>query len=178
MDAPARRSHGGDIGGNRAGRAGAVTALARRLTIALALAAFAAAILLFPAAAQNPPATAAPKAQPAKPKPPAAAPSTPAPAPAANNGRPPDLAFGAFQRGYYITAFALATKNVDDKADPKAMTLLGELYANGLGVAQDDQKAAEWYKLAADRGDREAMFALAMFRLAGRAGPRDRDASA
>ena len=33
-------------------------------------------------------------------------------------------------------------------------------------------------QLAADRGDREAMFALAMFRLEGRAGPRDRDASA
>ena len=58
------------------------------------------------------------------------------------------------------------------------MTLLGELYANGLGVPQNDKKAAEWYKLAADRGDREAMFALAMFSLAGRAGPRDREASA
>ena len=55
------------------------------------------------------------------------------------------------------------------------MTLLGELYANGFGVANDDKKAAEWYKLAADRGDREAMFALAMFRFAGRGGPRDRD---
>ena len=44
------------------------------------------------------------------------------------------------------------------------MTLLGELYSNGLGVAQNDLKAAEWYKLAADRGDREAMFALAMLR--------------
>src|SRR5580704_12577857 len=146
MDASARRSRGGGNGGNRAGRAGAVTAVARRLTIALALAAFAAAILPFPAAAQNPPAPAAPSAHPAQPTPPAGAPSPPARAPAANNGRPPDLAFGAFQRGYYITAFALATKNVDDKADPKAMTLLGELYANGLGVPQDDKKAAEWYK--------------------------------
>src|SRR5580704_6735557 len=155
MDASARSSRGGGHVGKRAGRAGAVTAVARRLTIALVLAALAAAILPLPAAAQNPPAT--PKAQPAKPKPPAAAPSTPAPAPApAANGREPDLAFGAFQRGYYITAFALATKNVDDKSDPKAMTLLGELYANGLGVPQDDQKAADWYKLAADRGDREA----------------------
>ena len=54
------------------------------------------------------------------------------------------------------------------------MTLLGELYANGLGVANDDKKAAEWYKLAAERGDREAMFALAMFRMSGRGGPRDR----
>src|SRR5580693_6886956 len=122
MDASARSSRGGDDGGKRAGRAGVVTALACRLTIALALAAFAAAILPLPAAAQNPPATAAPKTQPAKPKPPAAAPSTPAAAPApapAANGRPPDLAFGAFQRGYYITAFALATKDVDDKSDPK-----------------------------------------------------------
>src|ERR1700692_3428282 len=156
MDAPARRSRGGDDGGKRAGRAGAVTALARRPGIALALAAFAAAILPLPAAAQNPPATAAPKAQPAKPKPksPAAAPGSTAPAaaPAANNGRQPDLAFRAFQRGYYIPALALAT--------------------------QDDKKAAHGNKAAAARGAREAMFTLAMFRLAGRAGPRDRDASA
>ncbi len=47
------------------------------------------------------------------------------------------------------------------------MTLLGEIYANGFGVARDDVKAADWYKQAADRGDREAMFALAMFRLSG-----------
>ena len=68
------------------------------------------------------------------------------------------------QRGYYLTAFNEATKRVDEKQDPKAMTLLAELYANGFGVKQDDAKAAEWYRLAADRGDREAMFALAMFR--------------
>ena len=48
------------------------------------------------------------------------------------------------------------------------MTLLGELYANGQGVNRDDKKAAEWYKQAADRGDREATFALAMLRMAGR----------
>ena len=45
------------------------------------------------------------------------------------------------------------------------MTLLGELYANGYGVAQDDKKALAWFSLAADRGDREAIFALAMFAL-------------
>ena len=90
----------------------------------------------------------------------------------------PDLAFGAFQRGYYISAFALATDRVNQKNDVKAMTLLGEIYANGLGIRQDDAKAAEWYKLAADRGDRDAIFALAMFRLQGRGGARDRDAAA
>jgi TPR repeat protein len=92
-------------------------------------------------------------------------------------GPPPDMAYGAFQRGYFITAFSLATDRVSHDADPKAMTLLGELYAEGLGVPQDDRRAAEWYKLAAARGDSNAMFALAMFALSGRAGPRDREAS-
>jgi TPR repeat protein len=98
-------------------------------------------------------------------------------APATPAGPPPDMAFGAFQRGYFITAFSLATDRVTNDADPKAMTLLGELYAEGLGVPRDDRRAAEWYKLAAAHGDSNAMFALAMFALNGRAGPRDRDAS-
>ena len=89
-----------------------------------------------------------------------------------------DFEYGAYQRGHFLTAFALATDRVNQKSDPKAMTLLGELYAGGLGVPQNDAKAAEWYQFAAARGDREAMFALAMFRLRGRAGPRDRDAAA
>jgi uncharacterized protein len=90
----------------------------------------------------------------------------------------PDYVYGAFQRGYFLTALSLATHRAAENNDPKAMTMLGQLYADGDGVPQDDKKAAEWYKLAADRGDRDAMFALAMFRLAGRAAPRDRDQSA
>ena len=58
------------------------------------------------------------------------------------------------------------------------MTLLGKLYSDGLGVIKSDKQAENWYKLAADRGDRNAMFALAMFRFAGRNGPADRDAAA
>jgi TPR repeat protein len=58
------------------------------------------------------------------------------------------------------------------------MTLLGELYSNALGIKRDDAKAAEWYKQAADRGDREAMFALGMMRIAGRAGPANREEGA
>ena len=83
-----------------------------------------------------------------------------------------------YQRGHYVTAFKEATRRVEEKSDPKAMTLLGELYADGLGVANDDKKAADWYKLAVARGDREAMFALAMFRMTGRGGPRDRPEAA
>src|ERR1019366_1427359 len=58
---------------------------------------------------------------------------------------------------------------------PKAMTLLGELYANALGVKRDYARAADWYKRAADGGDREAMFALAMMRLEGRGAPANRE---
>ena len=58
------------------------------------------------------------------------------------------------------------------------MTLLGELYAHGFGVGRNDKKATEWYRLAADRGDREAMFALAVFHLSGRAGAVNREQAA
>jgi TPR repeat protein len=84
--------------------------------------------------------------------------------------RDADMAYGAFQRGFYITAFSIATRRAEERNDVKAMTLLGELYANGFGIERDDKKAAEWYRLAADRGDRAAMFALGMFYLGGRLG--------
>ena len=91
---------------------------------------------------------------------------------AASSANEPDLAYGEFQRGRYLTALAEATKRAQ-KNDPAAMTLLGEIYANGYGVGRDDSKAAQWYKLAAAGGDRNAMFALAMFDFDGRAGPRN-----
>jgi len=47
-----------------------------------------------------------------------------------------DVAFGAYQRGLYLTALIEAQKRMEQNNDPKAMTLLGELYANGLGVGQ------------------------------------------
>src|SRR6185436_20020754 len=83
-----------------------------------------------------------------------------------------DVAYGAFQRGHYLTALNEATKRAQQN-DPAAMTLLGEIYAQGLGVGRDDAKAAQWYKLAADKGSRDALFALAMFNFQGRAGTRD-----
>src|SRR6185312_1325098 len=152
----------------------------------------AAQVSLAPPGAQPPPASrpaAKPKPKPhaitkpaasaATPKPgadqvPPAATVTPAPAPDNPNV---DLVFGAYQRGQYKTAFDLATQRVQERSDPKAMTMLGELYANAMGVKHDDAKAAEWYQRAADGGDREGMFALAMLRLAGRGGPVNRDAA-
>src|SRR6266851_1288050 len=112
---------------------------------------------------------------PAKPKPqPSTSKSLALPYAAPGSGAAePDLAYAAYDGGQYLTAFAEATRRVNNKGDPKAMTLLGELYANGFGVPKDDQKALAWFSLAVDRGDREAMFELAMLRLAARGGPRD-----
>ena len=146
----------------------------------LALAGSAAAqVSLTPPGTQTPPAESkSAKPQPQKPaaakKPSALAPTAPStePAPAASAPAPTgpnvDLVYGAYQRGQYKTAFDLATKRAQENNDPKAMTMLGELYANALGIKRDEAKAAEWYKRAADAGDREAMFALAMLDLSGR----------
>jgi TPR repeat protein len=80
---------------------------------------------------------------------------------------PADYAFGAFQRGYFLTAFALAL-NRAKQGDTAAQTLLGELQSRGLGVKQDLPAAADWYRLAADHGDPEALYALGRFYLDGR----------
>ena len=48
-----------------------------------------------------------------------------------------DRAYSAYQRGQYLTAFKEATREVAEKSDPKSMTLLGELYADGLGFWND-----------------------------------------
>jgi TPR repeat protein len=116
-----------------------------------------------------------PPTKPADAKPAAGASASSQPA---RGGHEPDLAYGAYQRGYFLTAFAEATRRVQEKGDPRAMTLLGELYSNGLGVPLDEVKAAKWYKLAADRGDSDAMFALAIFHISRRGGLHDRTEAA
>src|SRR5690606_22038693 len=74
---------------------------------------------------------------------------------------PTDFAFGAFQRGYFLTALDLALPRAE-QGDAAAQTLIAELYAKGLGVVQNDQRAAGWYQLAANKGARLAIFALAL----------------
>lgn len=86
----------------------------------------------------------------------------------------PDLAFGAYQSGLYMTAFREATARIErDANDAAAMTLLGELYNQGLGIRQSPTKAAEWYALAAKRGDPRAMASLGLMSVDGRGLPRD-----
>jgi TPR repeat protein len=81
----------------------------------------------------------------------------------------PDLAYGAYQRGLYISALREASARLErNREDAAAMTLLGELYNQGLGVAADPGKAADWYLLAAERGDAHALSALGLMALEGR----------
>lgn len=75
--------------------------------------------------------------------------------------RPSDTAYGAFQRGYYITALNLATP-LAIAGDAAAQTLIGEIYSRGLGVRRDLATAIEWYEKAAEQKVPEALFQLAM----------------
>jgi TPR repeat protein len=79
---------------------------------------------------------------------------------------PPDYAFGAFQRGWFLTAFSLALERAT-AGDAIAQTLLGVLFERGLGVRQELAEAAQWYRLAAQSGDAEAQYALARMHLVG-----------
>lgn len=76
-------------------------------------------------------------------------------------------AFGAFQRGYYLTAMELALPRAQ-LGDPAAQTLLAELFAAGLGVARSMDDAAFWYKQAAEAGDASAQFKYGVMLLEGK----------
>jgi TPR repeat protein len=102
----------------------------------------------------------------------------PLPVPARLGGAP-DIAFAAYQRGYYVTAMREAMKRIEaDPGDGPAITLIGELYSQGLGVRRDATEAARWYKLAAERSDPPAMFALGIAKLKGEGVPEDRAGAA
>ncbi len=82
----------------------------------------------------------------------------------------PDLAYGAYQAGHYRRAQAEALKRIEsDHKDAAAMTLLGEIYRQGLGVAPDRKAAMEWFERAASLGDVNAAYALALALLDGNA---------
>jgi TPR repeat protein len=85
---------------------------------------------------------------------------------------PLDRAYSAFQRGYFLTSFAMALEQAQT-GNAVAQTLLAELLARGLGVRQDFKEAAGWYKLAADQGDPEALYALGRLYIDGRGVEKD-----
>ena len=86
------------------------------------------------------------------------------PVPSRFGEKPTDEAYGAFQRGFYITARNLALPRANS-GDAAAQALLAEIYARGLGVARDVETAAIWYEKAAEQGVPEAQFQYALLLL-------------
>lgn len=95
-------------------------------------------------------------------------------APSRFGERKPDAAYGAYQRGLYITALNLALPRAK-AGDGAAQVLAAEIYARGLGVAMDPKQAADWYAKAAEQGIAEAELQYALVLLEGRHAERDRD---
>lgn len=78
----------------------------------------------------------------------------------------------AYDAGDYTSAYAewLALAK---KGDAEAQTALAGLYLQGLGVAQSDAKAAEWYRRAAEQGEAVAQMNLGDMYATARGVPRD-----
>ncbi|MBO3761878.1 tetratricopeptide repeat protein [Ciceribacter sp. L1K22] len=86
---------------------------------------------------------------------------------------PLDEAYGAFQRGLYLTALDKALPRAQ-LGDPTAQTLIAEMTTRGLGVKRDPKAAAFWYGQAAAGGDPNAMFQYALLLMEGRHVERDK----
>lgn len=81
--------------------------------------------------------------------------------------KPADIAYGAYQRGMYITALNLALP-LAENGDAAAQTLAAEIYARGLGVRRNEKEAARWYAAAAEQSVPEALFQYALLLIDGR----------
>lgn len=89
----------------------------------------------------------------------------------------PAVAFEAFFAGNYPRAFDLAI-TFAGRGDAPSMRLLGQMYGAGIGVAEDQAEAAQWYRLAVEAGDTEAKFLLATMILDGAFIERDEEEAA
>ncbi len=86
---------------------------------------------------------------------------------------PVDEAYGAYQRGLYVTALEKALPRAQ-QGDAAAQTLVAEMMTKGLGIKRDPKGAAFWYGQAAERGDPAAMFQYALLLMSGRNVERDK----
>jgi TPR repeat protein len=100
-----------------------------------------------------------------------AAPAPPHALPPRADGVPPDLAFGAYQRGNFLYALLEAERRLDaNPKDAAAMTLMGEIYRDGAAVARSDQEASRWFRLASNLGDPQAAYELGVMLVQGENG--------
>jgi len=60
-----------------------------------------------------------------------------------------------------------------EQGDANAQSTLGEAYAFGEGVPQDDTEAVKWYRKAAEQGNAEAQINLGVMYAEGRGVPKD-----
>jgi hypothetical protein len=65
--------------------------------------------------------------------------------------------FAAYRAGDYIKAVRL-WRALAEKGDPVAQYRLGDLYAEGKGVVQDDATAMTWFQRSANQGNAAAQY--------------------
>ena len=88
------------------------------------------------------------------------------------------LALCAFIFGV-TAALAAANDSIDklrrdaEQDDTETQFSLGRMYAEGIGVPQDDAEAVQWYRRAAEQGTAEAQFNLGGMYLKGEGIPQD-----
>ncbi len=70
-----------------------------------------------------------------------------------------DKGWAAYNNGDYVTALKEWTP-LAEQGDAYAQNNLGNMYADGRGVLQDDQTAVEWVTRAAEQGNARAQFNL------------------
>ena len=81
-------------------------------------------------------------------------------------------ALDAFDREDYEALYKL-TLPLAEKGNAKAQYMLGGMYSEGLGGAQDHREAVKWYRLAAEQGDAKAQHQLGVVYHFGRGVPQD-----
>jgi TPR repeat protein len=88
-----------------------------------------------------------------------------------------NAAYMAFDQGQYLTAMKLALEAAK-RDEPQAYTLIGRLYADGLGVEKDNSKAYENFAKAAELGDIAGTFAAGVALADGRGVKKNRKVAA
>lgn len=83
-----------------------------------------------------------------------------------------DAAYEAFDQGKYLTALSIAAKQAK-QGDAIAHTLVARIHAEGLGVPENSELAAQWYTRGADLGDPEAALGLGTLYARGEGVPQD-----
>jgi TPR repeat protein len=88
-----------------------------------------------------------------------------------------NAAYIAFDQSQYLTALRIAQYHAE-RSDSAALTLMGRIYENGLGVPKNELMAAKLYRHAAQLGDTEGLFSFAVMLAAGRGIQKNPDGAA